>query len=128
MRLWWLELLRSAFQNQPPLPAASARRFAAKSGQFVRLRRVWGRRGMRIHVPHATRYQWGYLHEAMEVDGANKLEMLFTPCIDQVTHLSELLPTLPPAWALQPCISCDPRCDRDYFTCGGGGGFDPHLR
>lgn len=40
------------------------------------IRRVWGRRGVRVHVPYATRYQWGYLHEAMEVNGANKLELL----------------------------------------------------
>jgi hypothetical protein len=50
------------------------------------LRRVWAQRGMRVHAPYATRYQWGYLHEAMEVDGANRLELLFTPCIDQDVH------------------------------------------
>ena len=27
-----------------------------------------------------------YLHEAMEVDGATALELLFTPCIDQDVH------------------------------------------
>jgi transposase len=50
------------------------------------LRRVWAQRGVRVHAPYATRYQWGYLHEAMEVDGANRLELLFTPCIDQDVH------------------------------------------
>lgn len=73
---------------------------AARGGQPVRLwvldehryglwpviRRVWGQRGVRVHAPYATRYQWGYLHEAMEVDGANRLELLFTPCIDQDVH------------------------------------------
>jgi len=73
---------------------------AARAGQTVRLwvldehrygllpviRRVWGQRGVRVHAPYATRYQWGYLHEAMEVDGANRLELLFTPCIDQDVH------------------------------------------
>lgn len=73
---------------------------AARSGQPVRLwvldehrygllpviRRVWAKRGVRVHAPYATRYQWGYLHEAMEVDGANALELLFTPCIDQDVH------------------------------------------
>lgn len=72
----------------------------ARTGQPVRLwvldehrygllpviRRVWGQRGIRVHAPYATRYQWGYLHEAMEVDGANRLELLFTPCIDQDVH------------------------------------------
>ncbi len=50
------------------------------------IRRVWGQRGVRVHAPYATRYQWGYLHEALEVDGANRLELLFTPCIDQDVH------------------------------------------
>lgn len=50
------------------------------------IRRVWGLRGVRVHAPYATRYQWGCLHEAMEVDGANRLELLFTPCLDQDVH------------------------------------------
>jgi transposase len=50
------------------------------------LRRVWGRRGVRVHAPYATRYQWGYLHEALEVDGANRAELLFTPAIDREIH------------------------------------------
>ena len=50
------------------------------------LRRVWGRSGVRVHAPYATRYQWGYLHEALEVDGENKAELLFTPAIDQDIH------------------------------------------
>jgi len=50
------------------------------------IRRVWAKRGVRVLAPYATRYQWGYLHEAMEVDGANRLELLFTPCIDQDVH------------------------------------------
>ncbi len=50
------------------------------------LRRVWGRRGVRVHAPYATRYQWGYLHEALEVDGANRVELLFTPAIDREIH------------------------------------------
>ncbi len=50
------------------------------------LRRVWGRRGVRVHAPYATRYQWGYLHEALEVDGANRVELLFTPAIDRDIH------------------------------------------
>ena len=39
--------------------------------------RVWGRRG--VHAPYATKYQGGYLHEAPEVDGENRVELLFTP-------------------------------------------------
>ena len=43
-------------------------------------------RGVRFNAPYATKYQWGYLHEAMEVDGDNRLELLFTPSVDQDLH------------------------------------------
>ena len=48
--------------------------------------RVWGRRGVRVHAPYATKYKWGYLHEALEVDGAHASELLFTPAIDRDIH------------------------------------------
>jgi transposase len=50
------------------------------------IRRVWARRGVRVHAPYATRYQWGYLHEALEVDGAHATQLLFTPAIDRDIH------------------------------------------
>jgi hypothetical protein len=50
------------------------------------IRSIWGERGVRVHAPYATKYKWGYLHEAMEVDGSNTAEPLFTPAIDQDIH------------------------------------------
>jgi len=50
------------------------------------IRRVWGRRGVRVLAPYLTRYKWGYLHEALEVDGAHAVELLLTPSIDQDIH------------------------------------------
>jgi len=50
------------------------------------IRRCWSLKGGRVHVPYATRYEWGYLHEALEVDGDNHVELLFTPAIDQDIH------------------------------------------
>ena len=50
------------------------------------IRRVWARRGVRVHAPYATKYQWGYLHEALEVDGAHRTELRFTPAIDRDIH------------------------------------------
>lgn len=50
------------------------------------IRRVWARRGVRVHAPYATQYKWGYLHEALEVDGENRVELLFTPAIDRDIH------------------------------------------
>jgi transposase len=50
------------------------------------IRRVWALKGQRVHAPYATKYQWGYLHEALEVDGKNACELLFTPEINQDWH------------------------------------------
>ena len=89
-----------AFKVELPAKLEALAGPAARTGQPVRLwvldehrygllpviRRVWGLRGVRVHAPYATRYQWGYLHEALEVDGANQVELFFTPCIDQDVH------------------------------------------
>lgn len=50
------------------------------------VRRVWSMRGVRVHAPYATTYKWGYLHEALEIDGANDAQLLFTPAINQDIH------------------------------------------
>jgi transposase len=47
------------------------------------IRRVWALRGVRVVAPYATKYQWGYLYEALEVDGANAAELLFVPAVDK---------------------------------------------
>ena len=103
-----------AFKRELPANLAGLAGEAASAGQRVRLwvldehrygllpviRRVWGQRGVRVHAPYATRYQWGYLHEALEVDGDHRLELLFTPCIDQDVHalfLQQLSATDPAA-------------------------------
>jgi len=54
---------------------------------------------VRVHAPYVTKYQWGYLHEALEVDGENRVELLFTPAIDQDIH----------AVFLQQIGACDPQ-------------------
>jgi transposase len=72
-----------------PAPAQPVRLWVLdehRYGLLPVLRRVWGRRGVRVHAPYATRYQWGYLHEALEVDGAHAVELLFTPAIDRDIH------------------------------------------
>ena len=91
----------AAFKAELPAKLEELAGPAARVGQTVRLwvldehrygllpviRRCWALKGVRVHAPYATRYQWGYLHEAMEVDGANAMELLFTPCIDQDVHV-----------------------------------------
>lgn len=87
-----------AFQQE--LPARLDAATAEAAGRPVRLwvldehrygllpviRRCWALKGVRVHVPYATRYEWGYLHEALEVDGENRMELLFTPAIDLDIH------------------------------------------
>lgn len=52
------------------------------------IRRCWSLRGKRVRAPYATRYQWGYLYEALEVDGEHRSEFLFVPHVDkQVSKL-----------------------------------------
>ena len=68
-------------------------------GLLPAIRRCRGLRGVRVRAPYATRYQWGYLHETLEVDSVNRLELLFTQVIDQdfnaafLRHISETKPT-----------------------------------
>lgn len=90
----------AAFKVELPAKLEELAGEEARAGQTVRLwvldehrygllpviRRCWALQGVRVHAPYATRYKWGYLHEAMEVDGANAMELLFTPCIDQDVH------------------------------------------
>jgi transposase len=43
------------------------------------VRRCWTLRGMRPNAPYQTKYQWGYLYSALEVDGENAAEFACLP-------------------------------------------------
>lgn len=43
------------------------------------VRRCWTLRGVRPVAPYQTKYEWGYLHSALEVDGENAAEFLCLP-------------------------------------------------
>jgi len=43
------------------------------------VRKCWTLRGLRPTVPYQTKYQWGYLCSALEVDGPNAAEFLCMP-------------------------------------------------
>jgi transposase len=43
------------------------------------VRKCWTLRGMRPTVPYRTKYEWGYLYSALEVDGQNAAEFLCLP-------------------------------------------------
>jgi transposase len=49
------------------------------------LRRCWGLRGVRVTAPYQTKYQWGYLHSALEVDGAHAAQALFSNSVNLET-------------------------------------------
>jgi transposase len=43
------------------------------------VRKCWTLRGVRPNVPYRTKYEWGYLYSALEVDGQNAAEFLCLP-------------------------------------------------
>ena len=49
------------------------------------VRRCWSLRGVRAHTPNHTKYQWGYLYSALEVDGTHGAQALFTSSVNLET-------------------------------------------
>ena len=49
------------------------------------LRRCWGLRGVRVTAPYQTKYEWGYLHSALEVEGAHAAQALFSSSVNLET-------------------------------------------
>jgi transposase len=45
------------------------------------VRRCWTLRGVRPLAPYQTKYEWGYLYSALEVDGANAAEFACLPTV-----------------------------------------------
>jgi transposase len=45
------------------------------------VRRCWTLRGVRPTAPYQTKYQWGYLYSALEVDGQNAAEFACLPSV-----------------------------------------------
>ena len=46
------------------------------------VRKCWTLRGERPTTPYQTKYEWGYLYSALEVDGENAAEFLCLPRVD----------------------------------------------
>ena len=52
------------------------------------VRRCWTLRGLRPIAPYQTKYEWGYLYSALEVDGENAAEFLCLPEVSlAMSHL-----------------------------------------
>src|ERR1700712_2660094 len=49
------------------------------------LRRCWALRGLRVTAPYQTKYVWGYLHSALEVDGLHGAQALFSSSVNLET-------------------------------------------
>jgi hypothetical protein len=65
------------------------------------VRKCWALRGRRPRAPYQTKYQWGYLYWALEVDGANAAEFL---CLPEVSlAMSRLF--------LERLAACDPQAE-----------------
>jgi len=45
------------------------------------LRKVWTLRGHKPTAPYQTKYQWGHLYAALEVEGENSAEFFFSPTV-----------------------------------------------
>jgi transposase len=48
------------------------------------VRRCWTLRGLRPTVPYQTKYEWGYLYSALEVDGEHAAQFLCLPGVSLV--------------------------------------------
>lgn len=49
------------------------------------VRRCWALRGVRVTAPYQTKYVWGYLHSALEVDGQHAAQALFSNSVNLET-------------------------------------------
>jgi hypothetical protein len=52
-------------------------------GLISHQRRCWGLRRVRPHAPYRTRYEWGYLASALEIDGKDEAFCMFLPCVNK---------------------------------------------
>lgn len=77
------------------------------------IRRCWSLRGVRVHAPYATSYKWGYLYEALEVDGQHRCEFLYVPSVSK--DISKLF--------LQQIAESDPH--KTHIVIWDGAGFHP---
>jgi transposase len=77
------------------------------------VRKCWTLRGLRPTAPYQTKYEWGYLFSALEVDGANACEFL---CLPEVNlEMSRLF--------LQRLVARDPNAE--HVVIWDQAGFHP---
>jgi len=79
------------------------------------VRKCWTLRGLRPVAPYQTKYQWGYLYSALEVDGANAAEFLCLPRVG--LDLSRLF--------LEQIAASDPQAEHVVIQDQAGFHLDP---
>jgi len=80
--------LAAQLQALPIEPGRPVRVWVAdehRYGLISVLRRCWGLRGVRVSAPYQTKYEWGYLHSALEVDGEHAAQALFSSSVNLET-------------------------------------------
>jgi len=81
------------------------------------VRRCWTLRGLRPTVAYQTKYEWGYLYSALEIDGENAAEFL---CLPEVSlAMSQLF--------LQRLAARDPQAEHVVIWDQAGFHPQPHL-
>ena len=81
------------------------------------VRKCWTLRGIRPTAPYQTKYEWGYLYSALEVDGANAAEFLCLPRVD--LGMSRLF--------LEQLVARDPHAEHVVIQDQAGFHLNPEL-
>lgn len=84
-----------------------------RDGLIPVVRKCWTLRGLRPTAPYQTKYEWGYLYSALEVDGANAAEFLCLPEVNLT--MSQLF--------LQRLVARDPHAE--HVVIWDQAGFHP---
>lgn len=79
------------------------------------VRKCWTLRGLRPTAPYQTKYEWGFLYSALEVDGANACEFL---CMPEVSLNASAL-------FLQRLVARDPHAE--HVVIWDQAGFHPRA-
>lgn len=88
------EFVRTLGERLTNLNVAGGRRVRVwvadehRYGLIPVVRRCWTLRGLRPTAPYQTKYEWGYLYSALEVDGDNAAEFACLPGVSlELSHL-----------------------------------------
>jgi transposase len=81
------------------------------------VRKCWTLRGERPTAPYQTKYEWGYLYSALEVDGKNAAQFLCLPRVD--LEMSRLF--------LEHLVALDPQAEHVVIQDRAGFHLNPEL-